>query len=102
MDGQGILLPRANVPHLMLRKPVRDAVAAGKFRVVALDHVDQAIELLSGMPAGERDAEGGYPEGTFNRRVDERLRELAEIRRRVDRSRGEERDEDGGHGDTLH
>jgi lon-related putative ATP-dependent protease len=83
-DGQGVLLPRANVPHLMLRAPVREAVEAGRFRVVPLDHVDDAIELLTGMPVGERDAEGVYPSGTFNRLVDERLAHLAEVRRHAD------------------
>lgn len=83
-EGQGVLLPRANVVHLMLRASVREAVEAGRFRIVPLDHVDEAIELLTGMPAGERDADGVYPEGSFNRRVEERLTHLAEVRRRAD------------------
>jgi predicted ATP-dependent protease len=83
-EGQGVLMPRANVVHLMLRASVREAVAAGRFRIVPLDHVDEAIELLSGMPAGERDADGQYPEGSFNRLVDDRLTRLAEVRRHAD------------------
>ena len=87
-EGQGVLLPRANVPHLMLRSEVREAVSAGHFRIVPLDHVDQAIELLTGMPVGERDDEGDFPEGSFNQRVDQRLQHLAEVRLRMDREAG--------------
>lgn len=103
-EGQGVLLPRSNVSHLMLRQDVRDAVAAGRFRVVPLDHVDQAIELLTGMPAGEADAEGDFPDGTFNRRVVDRLERLARIHREkgeAEESRLLEGDADGGDaGDT--
>ncbi len=101
-EGQGVLLPRSNVAHLMLRQDVRDAVADGRFRVVALDHVDEAIELLTGMPAGEADTDGHFPEGTFNRHVVDRLERLAEIQKakgnaqEPDKARLEERDADGG------
>ncbi len=88
--GQGILLPRANVPHLMLRRSVREAVAAERFRIIPLDHVDQALEVLTGMPAGERGDDGGFPEGTFNRRVDERVDAFAELRRRLGRDGGDD------------
>ena len=98
-EGQGVLLPRANVPHLMLRASVREAVAAGRFRIVPLDHVDQALELLTGLPAGERDAGGEYPEGSFNRRVDERLARLAEVRRRADRDADRDGADDGADDD---
>ncbi|MDZ7828551.1 MAG: S16 family serine protease [Halofilum sp. (in: g-proteobacteria)] len=84
-EGQGILMPRANVPHLMLRQSVRDAVAAGRFRIIPIDHVDQAIELLSGMPAGERGDDGNFPAGSFNAGVDNRLTELLQARMAVDR-----------------
>ena len=100
-QGQGVLLPSANVPHLMLRRDVREAVDAGRFSVIPLDHVDQALELLTGMSAGERGDDGRFPEGTFNRRVDDRLKELAEIRRRNEgaEDRDSHRDEGTGSGD---
>ncbi len=79
-QGQGVLLPRANAVHLMLRQDVREAVEAGRFRIVPLAHVDESIELLTGMPAGQSDGEGQFPDGTFNRRVVERLDKLAQIR----------------------
>ena len=78
---QGVLIPASNVKHLMLRQDVVDAVAAGKFHIYPVAHVDEGIELLTGLPAGERDKRGRYPQGSFNRRVEDRL--LAMARRRM-------------------
>jgi lon-related putative ATP-dependent protease len=75
---QGVLIPATNVKHLMLRQDVVDAVAAGRFRVFAVEHVDQGIEILTGVAAGERGEDGAYPEGSINRRVEERLQRMAE------------------------
>lgn len=74
---QGVLIPASNVEDLMLRAEVIEAVAAGRFHVYAVSHVDQAIELLTGVPAGEPDAVGGFPAGTVNGRAAKRLRELS-------------------------
>ncbi len=74
---QGVILPRSNVQHLMLRPEVVAAVARGQFRVWAVESVDDAIEALTGTPPGERDAEGRFPEGSFNARVEARLAALA-------------------------
>lgn len=80
LDGsQGVIIPQANVRHLMLRDEVVDAVAAGQFTVHAISHVDEAIELLSGMPAGEPVA--GMAERDFNGRVVARLQAMAALRR---------------------
>jgi predicted ATP-dependent protease len=79
---QGVLIPAANVKHLMLRRDVVAAAEAGQFRIYAVDHVDQAIALLTGLPAGQADASGQYPEGSINHRVAARLAELTEIRKR--------------------
>ena len=77
---QGVLVPASNVKNLMLRKDVVEAVEAGDFHVHAVGHVDEGIEILTGIPAGERDEDGAYPEGTINYRVEQRLEELAEKR----------------------
>jgi hypothetical protein len=61
----------------MLRRDVIDAVAAGSFHVYAIDTIDQGMEILTGMPAGSRDATGRFPAGTFNERVETRLMTLA-------------------------
>jgi lon-related putative ATP-dependent protease len=77
---QGVLIPAANVKHLMLRRDVVAAAEAGKFNIYAVENVDQAISILTGSPAGEVDAEGNYPEGSVNGRVAARLAELTRIR----------------------
>ncbi len=76
---QGVLVPVANVKHLMLRGEVVEAARAGRFRVVPVETVDQAMEILTGLPAGERDGRGTYPAGSVNRRVETRLARLAAI-----------------------
>ena len=78
---QGVLIPAANVKHLMLRRDVVEAVEAGRFQVYPVSHVDQALSLLTGVPAGERDAAGAWPPDSLNHRICERLAELAEQRR---------------------
>jgi predicted ATP-dependent protease len=78
---QGVLIPAANVPHLMLRRDVVEAAAAGHFHIYPMETVDQAIELLTGVAAGKADSQGHFPEGSVNRRVADRLKQLAEIRR---------------------
>lgn len=77
--AQGVILPRRNVRHLGLRPEVVEAVAAGQFHVYAVDRVEEALALLTGVPVGERDEGGGYPEGTLYARVAKRLGELARI-----------------------
>jgi lon-related putative ATP-dependent protease len=79
---QGVLVPAGNTQHLMLRQDVVDAARAGRFHVFAVRTIDEGIELLTGVPAGERDAKGQFPEGTVNRLVEDRLMGLAERRRR--------------------
>jgi predicted ATP-dependent protease len=74
---QGVLIPHANVPHLMVADEVVAAVAAGEFHIWAVEHVDAGIELLTGYPAGVRGADGSYPEGSAHRRVEDRLHNYA-------------------------
>ncbi len=74
----GVIIPAANIQHLMLRQDVVDAVAAGRFHIYPIASVDQGIELLTVMLAPDRDATGQYPEGSFNRLVEDRLLQLAE------------------------
>jgi predicted ATP-dependent protease len=77
---QGVLIPAANTKHLMLRRDVVAAAEAGRFRIYSVDNVDQAVAILTGLPAGEAAASGDYPEGSVNRRVAARLAELTGIR----------------------
>ena len=82
---QGVLIPASNVKHLMLRADVVEAAEKGQFHVWPIETVDEAVELLTGVPAGERGADGRYPEGSVNRRVDDRLAAFAEKARNFGR-----------------
>lgn len=71
---QGVMLPRTNVPNLMLRPDVLQAIAAGQFHLWAVDRIEEGIEVLTGVPAGgTRGSDGRYPEGSIFRRVEDRL-----------------------------
>ena len=76
--AQGVVIPAANVRHLMLRRDVIDAVAAGRFGIHPVESVDQALAILAGATAGERDATGRFPAGSINFRVEQRLATFAE------------------------
>jgi lon-related putative ATP-dependent protease len=87
---QAAVIPAANVDHLMLRREVVDAVAAGKFHVWTVETVDEALALLTGVPAGERDASGAYPEGTVNFLVEAGLAQMAALRIAFDKGKLDE------------
>ncbi|MYM55972.1 Lon protease family protein [Thalassovita mangrovi] len=78
---QGVMIPKSNVEHLMLRDDVVQAVEDGKFRVIPVASIDEGIEVLTGTPAGSRAADGAFPEGSVNARVEATLRDYAETRR---------------------
>jgi lon-related putative ATP-dependent protease len=70
---QGVLIPASNIHHLMLRHDVVTAAAAARFGIIPIESVDQGLSLLTGIPAGELDAEGSYRLGTLNHRIAARL-----------------------------
>lgn len=78
---QGVIIPASNRRHLMLEERVIEAVREGRFHVWAVERVDQGIELLTGLPAGKRDSDGSYPDGTLHRRVQDRLTAMARAAR---------------------
>lgn len=104
---QGVMIPAQNVPNLMLREEVVEAVRSGSFHVYAVRTIDEGIEVLTGLPAGEAAGDGVYPEGTVNQRVSQRLGTLAErLRRftpagRVAEGKGDETKPDEGKGDEA-
>ncbi|HET7776653.1 MAG TPA: ATP-binding protein, partial [Azospira sp.] len=77
---QGVIIPAANAPHLMLRADVVEAVRQGRFHVFAVRHVDEAMALLTGLPPGTPDAKGEVAEDTVSGKVAAQLIELAQQR----------------------
>jgi len=70
---QGVIIPVQNIEHLMVNYDVVEAVKEGKFHIYAVSRVEEGIELLTGVPAGERDGNGNFPEGTVFGLVERRL-----------------------------
>jgi predicted ATP-dependent protease len=85
---QGVMIPRQNIRNLMLREDLVEAVGEGKFHVYAVSTVDEGIEVLTGIPAGERRKDGTYPRSSINYRVDRRLKQMADKLRRFSNSAG--------------
>lgn len=82
---QGVIIPASNLPHLMLKEEVIEAARQGKFHIWAVETVSQAIEVLTGIPAGEQLPDGAFEAGSVYDRVDRRLTELAEAMTRFSR-----------------
>lgn len=93
---QGVMIPRRNMGDLMLDSEVVEECKKGNFHIWAVDHVDQGIEILTGIPAGQADEEGNFPEGTINCLVNNRLDELSEALKEYEsHAEGEEPEEPG-------
>jgi lon-related putative ATP-dependent protease len=75
---QGVIIPAANVKHLMLRDEVVEAVRRGDFHIWAVNHIDEGIEILTGVTAGTRTRSGAFRKGSVHARVEDRLRRYAE------------------------
>ena len=80
---QGAMIPQANVHNLMLRADVVEAVKAGKFHIYSVSSIDEGIEVLTGVAAGARQADGSYPDGTINDRVQKKLRQFTELQKKL-------------------
>jgi predicted ATP-dependent protease len=87
--SHGVIIPAKNVRNLMLKQEVVESVKEGRFHIWPIFTVEEGVAILTGMEAGALQPDGSYPEGTFFRKVDERLAELAEIVRRFG-EKGEE------------
>ena len=89
--NQGVLIPHENAKHLMLRRDVVASAEEGKFHIYPVRTIDEAVSVLTGVEAGERDADGEFPSGSVNGRVQEGLRELARVRQEFAEQGGAER-----------
>jgi lon-related putative ATP-dependent protease len=79
LDGShGVIIPQRNLKNLMIKKDVTDAVKEGKFSIYSIDRMEEGMEILTGMPPGELQPDGTYPEGTINNLVAKRLEEISE------------------------
>lgn len=98
---QGVVVPEANVGHLMLAADVREAVEAGQFHVWSVATIEEALEILTGQTAGTWNAEAGrFDDGTIYAQVDAELGEIAERLREAEESESNEASESpSGHGD---
>lgn len=88
---QGVLIPKSNVDHLMLRQDVVAAVEKGRFRVIPIETINQGITVLTGKPAGRRGRNGAFPEGSVNALVEQRMRAFASLRQSFGRDKKPER-----------
>jgi predicted ATP-dependent protease len=73
---QGVIIPRANVRNLMLKKTVVEAVERGEFSIYAVATVDECLEILMGRSVGKRKADGSFTQRSINHQVVKRLKEL--------------------------
>ncbi len=97
---QGVIIPQSNVKNLMLKMEVVDAVKDGKFHIYSVRTVNEALELLTGLPAGERKEDGSYPEGSVNFLVDKRLREMSKKLTASDKSEEKKENKDENNGEA--
>ncbi|MBI1383348.1 MAG: AAA family ATPase [Rhizobiales bacterium] len=88
--AQGVMIPRANIQHLMLRQDIVAAANAGQFSIYAVSSIDEGIEILTGLPAGERGEDGRFPRDSVNYRVERKLRLFAKLRREFNLKDGPE------------
>jgi lon-related putative ATP-dependent protease len=87
---QGVILPAKNVVNLMLDKDVRQAVDEGRFHLYPVSTIDEGLEILTGVPAGEPEEDGSYPEDSVHGRVMARLADIAENLKAKDKEEEEQ------------
>lgn len=96
LDGShGVIIPRRNVKNLMLKKEVVDAVRGDRFSIYPIDMVEEGLEILTGMQAGEMKEDGTYPEGSINALVAKRLLEISEALKEKKEEKEEEKKDMG-------
>lgn len=77
--GEGVIIPHQNIDNLMLSDEVINAIEDGKFTIYAVETIDQGIEILTGIPAGELNEKGEYPIGSVNYLVQKKLDSYADL-----------------------
>ena len=82
--GEGVIIPYKNIDNLMLSDEVIEGVKNDMFNIYAVKTVDEGIEILTGIPAGEKNERGEYPEGTVNFLVQEKLNYYSDLSKEYD------------------
>ena len=95
---QGVMIPKDNLRNLVLEDEVIEAVKEGRFHIYQASTIDEGIEILTGVPAGERREDGTFPEGTVHYLVETRLEEMRKRARQLSRD-GDSSDRDHKNGD---
>ena len=91
---QGVMIPRDNLQNLALRDEVTDAVKAGLFSIYAVSTIDEGIEVLTGVAAGDVQDDGSYPDGAVHYLVEKRLEDMARKSRDFGKRPDKESNED--------
>lgn len=73
---QGVIIPQQNLSSLILPYKVEEAIENGLFHIYAISDIYEGLELLTGLKGGERDRRGIFPQGTFNRYIEDALKAL--------------------------
>jgi len=89
---QGVLIPMSNVDNLMLRSDVVEAAREGLFAIYPVSHVDEGIEILTGIKAGEPDEHGCYPADTINGLTVAKLNDMADKLKKFSSTSNDEED----------
>jgi predicted ATP-dependent protease len=77
--SQGVIIPRQNLPNLILNRELQQAIAEGQFHIYTAATIDEGMKILTGMEAGARGRHGSFPSGSLNALIEGRLREMAEL-----------------------
>jgi lon-related putative ATP-dependent protease len=93
LDGtHGVIIPKRNIRNLVLNEEVIEAVRNGRFLIYAIDRMEEGMEILTDMKAGELQDDGTYPEGTINFLIEKRLTEISEaLEKKKEKENGEEK-----------
>ena len=91
---QGVMIPRDNLHNLALKDEVTDAVKAGLFTIFAVSTIDEGIEVLTGVSAGDSRDDNTYPEGTVHYLMEKRLQDMAQKSRDFGKRLDKHEDED--------
>jgi predicted ATP-dependent protease len=82
--NQGVIIPYSNIINLVLSEMVQEAIRQGQFHIWAIKTIDEGMEILTGIEAGQRNAKGLYPVGSINFLAEKRLRDMAKATKAFD------------------